>query len=415
MNKIPKKKELIFYPSFDKIEDLHEIIGKISWYVPNRENIKIFFKTSINVNENLLLNKNNLPYWMNLIHLNTKNIIFFKPTFRNNLEFIFKLLKSSFFKIILRKRDIIIVYWKKSNNKIFNNLIRKLFLTRIIDNTISSYQSDINLLNIGNNSSEREKIDKIENSKFYFSNFSKELRNKFKKSYIFTRGRSIELSLLKNLDDGIRIVCNSVLASEKLMNHIKPHFIVAVDHAWYFGCSNFSQVFLKDVFNFLSKNDCFFIIPAEVKWLIDIYYPKYKNKIIGIPYNSKTYNLNLLKNFTLFGNVGIMQEVLIPLASSLSDEIIIFGADGKNSESKNNDKFSYIYKYSDLACYPKKLVDEFIQSRPGYYEYANKKEFENNFNLHLRNLINLAIRDGKIFKLAAKSSHESFKDLEIIK
>lgn len=414
MRKVKNNRELILYPNFNKRDDLVEICTKLSWYVPKRNNISLFFKTKIILKKEFYVSKNEIPPWMNRVKPNLKNIFFINQDFFGNLEYYFKFLKSLLCKFFLKNNDVIIVIWDTKKISLIFKLIKKFFIVRVIDNKIGSYKSDINLFLIGDQSKMEDSLLRIKKSKDFFKDFSEKLIKKYKKTYIFTRGKSINLCFDMQINDGIRVVCNSVLASQKLIEHIKPHFIVAVDHSWYFGCSNLSQVFLQDVFNCIKNFNSFFIVPSDIKWLLDIYYPKLKNNIIGIPYCAKNYNLDFLKKFSVFGSVGVLHEILIPLGSTLSDEIIIFGADGKYQGKDNKKSFSFIYKYSQEATYSQELVDDFLASRPNYYDIANKENFEKNFDFHLKNIINIIKIKGKKIIIASKSSHESFRDLPIL-
>lgn len=168
------------------------------------------------------------------------------------------------------------------------------------------------------------------------------------KSYIFGTGPSLALAEKRDWSDGYRIVCNTIVRDRDLWNYINPHFIVAGDALYHFSYAEFARAFRKDLASRLSETGTFFVYPSCFHQIIRRELDGFLDRLIPIPissYNHKNIHVDLCRHFELplLGNV--LPLLLLPLASTLSRQVFLWGFDGRAPNDQlfwaNSTKHSY--------------------------------------------------------------------------
>jgi hypothetical protein len=390
-----KRLILLFLPIFKDRLDLVDQITRLSWYLPSRYNIVIFaiyfrFKydsSLFRLRPNYLHKRK-----INLENLNIVSVY--------NIYYLFKIL------ILFLFNKSYIINWRKIDFYNFNFIKKK---TIVVDQTICDYKSDVHYstlpnLNFCNDLSKHEYHS--------YSIFKKKvslLQNSYEKSYIFGRGPSLSNYEKYDYSDGVRIVCNQIVCNKSILKIIKPHFIVAGDHFWNMGCSYLTNLFLEDSFDWINHNDCFFVLPLECFNLISQHYPQYIDRIIGIPYGQTVYNPDLQKKFSIKASYGVFFEFLLPIASTLSNEIYMLGFDGNIPNYDNSRKVAFPH-FKD-AEYPDEIIKTIYETRPGYYE-RDLNSFRQSFDREFYEIIKKYRSFGKNIVSLEKSYHSIFNELE---
>lgn len=181
-----------------------------------------------------------------------------------------------------------------------------------------------------------------------------------RKAYVFGTGPSLEKAFGMSFNDGISIVCNSIVKNEKLMNHIKPIVIVFGDPIFHAGCSAYAGQFRLDLYSALEKFQCFVFVPFRDYALYMANIPdKFKSQIVGVPLEHlKTPNLNIKSSFKVMSTSNIITLLSIPISCSISKEINILGCDGRQIEDNkyfwNHHKDSQINEHMETIkqCHP---------------------------------------------------------------
>ena len=168
---------------------------------------------------------------------------------------------------------------------------------------------------------------------------SKQVHN-FHKSYVFGNGPSLAIATQMKFVDGFRIVCNSIVRSKSMMQHLRPHFIVAGDPVWHFGFSEYAKTYRRDLYEYLNKNETMYVCPADQGFVSYLNANNEgRNKTILIPYGDKRPTYDLLSMFYLPVFTSVINSLMLPLASTLASSIYILGSDGKDSDANKNEDF----------------------------------------------------------------------------
>jgi hypothetical protein len=190
------------------------------------------------------------------------------------------------------------------------------------------------------------------------------------KAYIFGTGPSVESAYKYDFSDGYRIICNTIVKDKNLLQHIKPHFIIAADAIYHFGISRYAFRFRKDLASFLDDYNALFLMPeAHYPNFID-HHPQYKQSTVPIPYDAKKTNLFMKERFQTKTEHNVLNQLLLPLASSLADEIYLLGFDGRSPSDKRFWRSTANVNYEDLKKYHEAAHPGFFRGID-YHSYAD--------------------------------------------
>lgn len=199
---------------------------------------------------------------------------------------------------------------------------------------------------------EREAI--VLESKTRFLNYVDGLEKfRYARAYVFGTGPTLEEAYDFDFSDGFRLVCNSIVANPKLLNHIQPHFIAAIDEVSHLGISRYAEKFRADLVEVLRSRNMLFVTIAQNGFILVANHPELRNKTVLIPCQTMPPNYNLLQDFRLPGFVSVLSSTMLPIATTLAKDIRFLGCDGK-SKVRNNEDF---WAHGKEAQYQVELVN----------------------------------------------------------
>lgn len=184
----------------------------------------------------------------------------------------------------------------------------------------------------------------------------------YSEAYIFATGPSLNKAYNFDFpDNALKIICNSIVNNDELLNHVNPDVLVFADPVFHFGPSKYANEFRRDAVKTVMNHDCFVVIPQRFRRLFLEHFPQVSNKLISTP----TANLSEPRfpnsdDLTVMSTNNIMTRYMVPVASSLTDEIYIIGADGREDDE------SYFWEHSDEAQYTG-LMETVVECHPSFF------------------------------------------------
>jgi hypothetical protein len=187
-----------------------------------------------------------------------------------------------------------------------------------------------------NQMSKRENSALRERSKERLLGASVELRG-LRKAYVFGTGPSLAEACEFDYSDGVRIICNSIVRNPELLSHIRPHFIAASDFVFHFGPSRYAGDFRRDLLKALDTTGAYLLIPDQCAPLLLQHFPQLEPRTIGIPITNRydlrerqsAPNVQLLDKFQVRTLDSVLNLLMLPVVSTLADEIFVLGCDGR--------------------------------------------------------------------------------------
>jgi hypothetical protein len=197
-----------------------------------------------------------------------------------------------------------------------------------------------------------------------FVRFVGKLREqKLEKAYAFGTGPSLEKAIERDWSDGYRIVCNTIVRDPALFRHIAPHFIVAGDAIYHFGHTSFARAFRKDLADRMRESDTMFVYPAIFDPLVKRELVEFTERLVPIPGGShEDVHVDLTQCFSLPAMGNVLALLLLPLASTLSKRVGLWGFDGRAPDDK------LFWGNSPKHSYPE-LLHELQEAHPAFFEH----------------------------------------------
>ncbi len=323
-------KRVCFWPPIK--ENNRDIRKKISWFLPDKAVVIVWCEDDIKESFN-------------------SNIRFGK---KDDIEGEFEEADIIFVWDIKAKIEKLIDYWDK---------------TYVVDPDFWYYTETINFSTIYYKLfSEREKNYFLDESRVLFQKLK--LENKEKRANVFCSGPSIDEIYNRKFNSDLNIVTNSMVKDQELLERISPKILIYTDQNFYLSPNEFCKKFYEDVLETVKKYDSYIIVFDDSKPLILHHFPMLRGKVIGIPYDSPEFVFPDVDNFRVKNTGNILTQLLLPIASSLCDEIGIAGCTGRNPDEtyywKHNPKTQYIdLMQSVFDMYPSIFRD---QKYDDYYD-----------------------------------------------
>lgn len=214
---------------------------------------------------------------------------------------------------------------------------------------------------------------------------------KFARSWVLATGPSIEAYTQLNFDDALTIACNSTILNQELMARAKPKILVFADPIFHFGVSQYAGAFRDAVRAAMAISDITIFVPFKYYPLLIGMMPEYEDRIIGIPFGQRAdFNMDVGNDFELKVTSNILTLLLLPIASTFSNEIHLIGCDGRPL-----DKDNYFWGHGESVQINDKMQN-IKEVHPGFFDIDyNEYYFEHCHTLE--NLIEQGERTGKHF------------------
>lgn len=225
-------------------------------------------------------------------------------------------------------------------------------------------------------------------------------------SILFATGPSLKEAYSFDFsEDQLKIICNSIVKNDELLSHIQPDVLVFADPVFHFGPSNYAHEFRQDAVKTITKYDCFAVMPASRRSLLVGQYPEIKGKVIGIPVenrDSPTYPT--LDSLSVMGTGNIMTLLMLPIASSLTDQVHIIGADGREEDE------SYFWEHSDEGQYDDELMQAAVDCHPAFFRDRIYTDYYQQHVQTLEEMIAHGERRGLEYTSLTESYMECLRD-----
>lgn len=218
------------------------------------------------------------------------------------------------------------------------------------------------------------------------------------RAYVFATGPSLDKAMeMEFEEDSITIICNSIVRDDALLEHLDPDVLVFADDVFHFGPSEYAARFREDMESTLEQYDCRAIVPKRFQGLMAAHYPHLE--FIGIEGQNVDEPIFPTPNkLEVMSTGNIMTLFMLPIASSLAEEVFIVGADGR----KENE--SYFWEHNDDAQYDDSVMKTAVDCHPSFFR---DRVYTDYYDQHVRTLTDF-IEYGEASGIKYASLTESY-------
>ena len=370
--------EILIYPKISSYEKLNEFYWMLTYYLyPIRNKIKNIYILSDIKLDKLNLNKNLSNEIRNFTELKSK----FHTIDSNSIN--------------AKSYNVILINDQREENSKFYKFDRK-YMVDFKENKEASET----LINISRDFTDRKEEEKVlKESEIRLKKINKEVSKN--KVLLCGSGPTIE-NFDINYENYDVMICNSIVKNKDFLNQAKPKYLMFGDPIFHPGPSKYSEKFREDVrFLIEQHNTQIFTLSRDYAIYKNVFEKKYLNNFSFVPMKKiKNYNSDLLKNFYIKGTGNILTLLMLPIAFSLYDEIMLAGFDGRKKEEN-----SYYWKHSNKNQY-EDLLEEIKLIHSGYFKKNNlfyDQYYENHINT-VKEWLDLSKNNKKIIKSLTPSN-----------
>lgn len=377
------RRRVVLYPVFRRFEDLAEQYHRILWYVPesSRYDVYLFHDPALKVARGDI--EHSIPAYLSRPDGEGRNIHFVQWS-------------PARFAALAAGAETVAL-WKARSARMLDKLSvlsgRRFIVVDPYAKGTWEYVRFAALVYDHMKKSEKQAL--RNRSKDLLSNLSVELKG-LKKSFVFGTGPSLARATEFEFGDGVRIVCNSIVRNPELLEHIKPHFIAASDFVFHFGPSRYAAEFRRDLVAALKSTGAYFLVPEQLAPIMLHHHPEIAERTIAVPLTNRydfrqkdRVNVQLLDNFQVRSLDSVLNLLMLPVASTLADEIYILGCDGRKPVDQAFWSHHSASQYSDLM----QTVND---THPGFFD-VDYVDYYDRYCSHVASVIAAGEALGKTY------------------
>ncbi|MEF3695741.1 glycosyltransferase [Desulfolutivibrio sp.] len=152
-------------------------------------------------------------------------------------------------------------------------------------------------------------------------------------AYAFGTGPSLPLAMDMDVSGSLRIVCNTAVRNRELMDHLRPQIIVAADPALHYGVSGYAAAFREHLLQAMERYGSHLLLPMGYYPMFLAQHPEMASRSIAVPVvpaAPENISPDLTETFQIACYANILTMLLLPVGSTMADEVRIVGCDGRN-------------------------------------------------------------------------------------
>jgi hypothetical protein len=185
---------------------------------------------------------------------------------------------------------------------------------------------------------------------------------------VFGTGPSLDMAWERDFSDGYRIVCNTIVRNRALLDHLRPHFIVAGDAIYHFGNNLHAYAFRCDLERALADRPMLLITRDLFHPLFAHYHPAVRERAVAAESEPEGLHLDMLARPVYHQMANILNCLMLPLATALADEVYFLGFDGRAPGEQ------LFWKNSDANAY-NELKPAIMAAHPAFFSQTDYSSY----------------------------------------
>jgi hypothetical protein len=179
----------------------------------------------------------------------------------------------------------------------------------------------------------------------------------------------------RSFADGTTVVCNTIVRDPELWHHLAPAFLAAGDAIYHFGHTPHACAFRADALRRIQESNgrTLFVYPAQFDVIVRAEFRDVQSSLVPVPYGGHTdMTVDLTKHFCLPQLENVLVTLLLPLGCTLSNDVRLWGFDGRAPSD------SGFWANSDRHAYPE-LMQSLRDAHPAFFAEKTPKGSENKY------------------------------------
>lgn len=359
---IPNSLPVSIWPPVKRVEDLSDLLPRIEWVVPRMTPPRPILIPSV-----VDLNGHSLDELQPVDYLE-------RPPARN-LELRAET-DHTRFKEILSQSSVILVW--RASALMSPHLFSLLHRVAIVDPKFRFILEYVGWGKLLNRTRDRGLAEEFEQQSR--ENFAALLRRSagYKIANLFGRGPNLVNALSYDLSGQFNVISNGIVGSDRFLKHTKPSVIACIDAAHHIGPSRYGVRFRKDLVRAAIEYDAFVVIPNEFLYLLAIWCPEIRSRLIGLKHSRKLVVPTPSEPFVRPRD-NVLTFVMLPIALSINPKLVqIWGCDGRSPSESG----TFVWRREKSVEY-ESLANTTAMAHPSYFRDFVQEDY---YTMHCKQL-----------------------------
>jgi hypothetical protein len=345
---------LHFHPGVQTSAELADLSARVNWYMPNRP-IPIYVEGS-----NLEIRPDGAPWMASEL---VKNPGWAKEKPEGSAEH---------------------VYWRLGLPQIPSFLFRRN-RAEVVDNQLSVISDSLGYSKLARRHAPA-------NSAKGASSLSRLLERRAPggTALVMGTGPSAQLVDPANVQDDVRILCNSAVRDLDLIRAIRPDVIAFYDPVFHYGPSRYAAQFRKDLLRALQECDAEVVTSYDWAHILLSHHPELASRttiLAGGP--RQKWQIPAGDPAVTKQATNVLVSLLLPIAFALADNIKIAGCDGRKTSER------YFWQHNRQIQYSDEMMQTVFAAHPGFFSFVDYGAFYAQHCRELEELLSFGETNGK--------------------
>lgn len=200
-----------------------------------------------------------------------------------------------------------------------------------------------------------------------------------------------------------RIVCNSAIRDDELMERLRPTHICFGDPVFHTGPSAYAGVFREDLRRVVEKYDSLVVVPSYCASILAANMPWAVGRLLALEMvNQDGWGIPGPESLVVRNTGNVLTQQMLPMAVAISSRIDVGGADGRKPEER------YFWTHSKQHQYSDDLMQTVFTAHPAFFRDTDYEDYYEAHCEAVDSLVRYAESLGCTFRTVTRSYIPAF-------
>lgn len=195
----------------------------------------------------------------------------------------------------------------------------------------------------------------------------------------------------------VRIMCNSAVLNDELVDRMRPTAICFGDPVFHYGPSAYAAAFRRDLLRTVTRTGALVVTPANFLQLLLGHHPELADRVVGLANDGEEWRWPTPDRPQVKPSGNILTEMMMPVGLALADTVLIAGCDGRAKQE------NYFWKHNPAVQYDASLMGAVFEAHPSFFQGRSYADYYDRHCQRLADFCAAAEAQGKSFEGVTRS------------
>jgi hypothetical protein len=202
----------------------------------------------------------------------------------------------------------------------------------------------------------------------------------------------------------VRIICNSAVLNDELVDRLQPSAVCFGDPVFHYGPSTYAAQFRRDMLRTVMRTGALVVTPANFLQLLLGHHPELSDRVVGLANDGEDWQWPTPDRPQVKPSGNILTEMMLPVGLALADTVLIAGCDGR-AKSEN-----YFWKHNPAVQYDASLMGAVFEAHPSFFAARSYADYYDTHCERLQAFCVTAEAKGKSIEGVTRSYIPALRD-----